>query len=209
MPHSKLHEWVDTAAAANAGIEILRRFSGGGTVVVDDATLFATLVMGREALPSVEPFPRPIMAWTEGLYAHVFKHADPKHGAFALCDNGTANTRVIQPATLKPQTMSLARASLAATRRPSPGGDGCTTPPFCGTMSHGEWHSSRHRPEAPSTARLCILYILHVEKTLHTVWQGRAHGDFLVRLKDVVDSRQEVLLGVRCALQRLGFEVQV
>lgn len=39
--------------------------------------------------------------------------------------------------------------------------------------------------------------------------QGRAHGDFLVRLKDVMDDRQAVLRGVGEALERLGFVVQV
>lgn len=157
--HSKLHEWVDAQAAASAGIEVLKRFSGGGTVVVDDATLFATLVMGREAVPHVEPFPRPIMAWTEGLYTHVFKHSNPHHGAFALRDNGTSDVvyqrsllRSSSPTNIIQITYSV-RTSLGATHRPSRGGDGCTTPPSCGTTNPSVWPCSSHRPAALSTAR--------------------------------------------------------
>lgn len=41
------------------------------------------------------------------------------------------------------------------------------------------------------------------------VVQERAHGDFLVRLKDVMDDRQAVLAGVRGALECMGFVVKV
>jgi len=56
-----------------APLSIIRRFSGGGTVVVDENTLFVTLICQSEAL-SIPPFPRPIMEWTaREIYSPLFK----------------------------------------------------------------------------------------------------------------------------------------
>lgn len=53
-------------------IPLIRRFSGGGTVVVDENTLFMTLICQADALP-ISPFPRPIMEWTAGaIYDPLF-----------------------------------------------------------------------------------------------------------------------------------------
>lgn len=53
-------------------LPLIRRFSGGGTVIIDENTLFVTLVCQTEAL-SLPPFPRPIMQWTaEKLYSPLF-----------------------------------------------------------------------------------------------------------------------------------------
>lgn len=55
-----------------APIPIIRRFSGGGTVVVNEETLFVTLICQSDALP-IPPFPHPIMQWTaDTLYAPLF-----------------------------------------------------------------------------------------------------------------------------------------
>jgi len=70
-------------AAAAAGIQVIQRFTGGGTVVVDGDTLFASLILAAADVPGVEPFPQPIMRWTERLYASVFG----RYGAFALREN--------------------------------------------------------------------------------------------------------------------------
>lgn len=52
-------------------IPVIRRFSGGGTVVIDENTLFFTLVCQSNALP-IHPFPRPLMQWTAELYRPLF-----------------------------------------------------------------------------------------------------------------------------------------
>ncbi len=39
------HELLHVSAARAAGVQVLRRFTGGGTVVVDSDTLFTTLIM--------------------------------------------------------------------------------------------------------------------------------------------------------------------
>lgn len=50
-------------------IPLIRRFSGGGTVVIDENTLFITLICRSDAL-AISPFPRSIMQWTgKHLYA--------------------------------------------------------------------------------------------------------------------------------------------
>ena len=44
-------------------IPVIRRFSGGGTVVVDENTLFVTLICQHNAL-NLHPYPQHIMQWT-------------------------------------------------------------------------------------------------------------------------------------------------
>ena len=41
------------AEAKAAGVSVIRRFSGGGTVAVDRDTVFATLVSDEATLPEV------------------------------------------------------------------------------------------------------------------------------------------------------------
>ena len=65
-------------------MSVIKRFSGGGTVAVDRDTVFGTLIMNAAALPAVECYPRPIMAWSEGFYSSVFS----PYGPFGLRDNG-------------------------------------------------------------------------------------------------------------------------
>jgi lipoate-protein ligase A len=48
------------------GIQVLRRYTGGGTVVVDKSTVFVTLIMNSFDI-DCRPYPREIMAWTEGM----------------------------------------------------------------------------------------------------------------------------------------------
>ncbi|HSX12840.1 MAG TPA: lipoate--protein ligase family protein [Chlamydiales bacterium] len=52
-------------------IPVIRRFSGGGTVVVDEETLFITFIFSKNAL-DVSPFPESIMRWSADLYADAW-----------------------------------------------------------------------------------------------------------------------------------------
>lgn len=56
-------------------IPIIRRFSGGGTVIVDESTIFVTLICGSRAVP-IASFPKQILGWAGDLYKPVFKDAD-------------------------------------------------------------------------------------------------------------------------------------
>ena len=69
----QLERLVHVEAAAARGASVLRRFSGGGTVVVDAGTLFAGFVLNQSDVAPARPlFPRDIMRWSEGVYAPVF-----------------------------------------------------------------------------------------------------------------------------------------
>lgn len=53
-------------------IPVLRRFSGGGTVIVDENTLFITFIFSKHALP-IAPFPESILRWSADLYAAAWQ----------------------------------------------------------------------------------------------------------------------------------------
>lgn len=56
-------------------IPLIRRFSGGGTVVVDEKTHFFTLI-GNRSLLDFPCYPEKLMLWTEELYAPAFSGVD-------------------------------------------------------------------------------------------------------------------------------------
>merc|ERR1711903_31110 len=65
-------EMLEEEAVVTTGARILKRFSGGGTVVADADTVFVSLIMDQEAVAGVPAFPRPLMEWSEGLYRPLF-----------------------------------------------------------------------------------------------------------------------------------------
>ena len=67
----KPHELVDTDKAKALQLPIIKRFSGGGTVVVDESTLFVTFIFQKKD-HSFQAYPEPIMKWSEGIYKSVF-----------------------------------------------------------------------------------------------------------------------------------------
>ncbi len=62
----KVEECVDRFKAKDLGLPLIRRFSGGGTVVVDQGTTFFTLIGSGIRLP------RELMAFTENLLKPLF-----------------------------------------------------------------------------------------------------------------------------------------
>ena len=63
---------VHTAHAKRDGVPLLKRFSGGGTVLVGEGTVFVTFVCAGGAVPELPRlFPRELMAWTGLFYAPV------------------------------------------------------------------------------------------------------------------------------------------
>ena len=82
----KVEELVHVDKAKAAGMQVIKRFSGGGTVVVDGDTVFSTLILQAAAVPGVECYPRPIMRWSEDFYRPVFG----AHGDFSLREHGVA-----------------------------------------------------------------------------------------------------------------------
>ncbi len=54
-------------------LQVIRRFSGGGTVVIDQKTIFVTFIFNSSAL-EITPYPQQIMSWTEKIYQPIFKN---------------------------------------------------------------------------------------------------------------------------------------
>jgi len=69
----KKEELVDCERVSQAGIPLIKRFSGGGTVIVDEETLFVTLICQQD-LFSFPAYPEPILRWHEALYQDAFQH---------------------------------------------------------------------------------------------------------------------------------------
>lgn len=67
----QVEQWVNREEVERQGLPVYRRFSGGGTVVVDPNTLFVTFVGRRDFLPCA-PFPERVMRWTASIYAEAF-----------------------------------------------------------------------------------------------------------------------------------------
>lgn len=83
----KIGELVDVDHMMKNPIGLVRRYTGGGTVVVDKSTLFATFIMNSKDVDS-QPYPRDIMAWSEKIYGPVFAKVGGEKGrAFALREN--------------------------------------------------------------------------------------------------------------------------
>ena len=62
-------------------IPIVQRFSGGGTVIVDESTLLTTFIFSKEAL-NIPAFPEPILHWSTDLYTAAWRIP-----AFRLAEN--------------------------------------------------------------------------------------------------------------------------
>ncbi len=49
-------------------IPVIKRFSGGGTVIVDENTLFISFLIAKSSC-DISPYPEPILRWSAELYA--------------------------------------------------------------------------------------------------------------------------------------------
>ena len=68
----KADQLVHLGAARDAHVSLLRRYSGGGTVIADHNTVFASLIVAPGAVPDIPAFPEPIMRWSESFYRPLF-----------------------------------------------------------------------------------------------------------------------------------------
>ncbi len=71
----KADELIDHEKLSASPIPVIKRFSGGGTVVVDQETIFISFLCQKE-LHDFAPYPEPIMKWTEGIYKEAFNLPD-------------------------------------------------------------------------------------------------------------------------------------
>ena len=67
----KPQELIESSKAKQLNVPIIQRFSGGGTVVVDENTLFVTFLCNKEEF-SFPSYPERIMKWSELFYQKAF-----------------------------------------------------------------------------------------------------------------------------------------
>ncbi|KAG0497883.1 hypothetical protein HPP92_002574 [Vanilla planifolia] len=79
-------ELIDIELLLQDRIPVIRRFTGGGTVVVDNKTIFVTFICNKDAIIGLQPYPRPIMSWSGHFYEKVFNG----FGNFHLKENDYA-----------------------------------------------------------------------------------------------------------------------
>ncbi|GAB2269997.1 hypothetical protein Dimus_004912 [Dionaea muscipula] len=79
----KTSELLEVNLVLQDEIPVIRRFSGGGTVIVDHGTVFVTFICNKDAVSGLQPYPQPIMVWSGLLYDEVFKRV----GSFRLREN--------------------------------------------------------------------------------------------------------------------------
>ncbi len=78
-------EVVNLPLATKDKIPLIKRFSGGGTVFVDEDTLFVTFIFQKKS-HSFEPFPKSILDWVGSLFKQTLSlpHFSIKENDFAL-----------------------------------------------------------------------------------------------------------------------------
>ncbi|XP_073022078.1 uncharacterized protein [Primulina eburnea] len=76
-------ELLDTESVLRDGIPVIRRYTGGGTVIVDHGTIFVTFICNKGAISGLQSYPQPIMSWSSLLYKEVFQGI----GDFTLREN--------------------------------------------------------------------------------------------------------------------------
>lgn len=68
----KSEELIDHNKLSQHPIPVIRRFSGGGTVVVDEDTLFVSFLC-QNNLHDFSPYPEPILRWSAELYKQALQ----------------------------------------------------------------------------------------------------------------------------------------
>lgn len=69
---NKIEELVNISNVKKDPIQIIRRFTGGGSVFVDQNTVFVTFIFSKNIL-NIDLFPESIIKWSESFYKKVFE----------------------------------------------------------------------------------------------------------------------------------------
>ncbi len=77
----KVPELVDTEKAREDNVLLIKRFSGGGTVIVDEDTLFSSFIFQKKTF-DFPAFPEHILRWTADFYKEALKIEE-----FSLIEN--------------------------------------------------------------------------------------------------------------------------
>ena len=108
---------LDAVQLKKRPVPVVRRFTGGGTVVVNGGVVVTSLIVDK-GCEACAPFPRDIMKWTESIYRKAFSQMIDSD-QFAL----------------RTTTTSFRIGRSAATRSPSSRTSGSTTRVSCGTLT--------------------------------------------------------------------------
>jgi lipoate-protein ligase A len=68
----KPEELIHIPKAQQLGVPVIQRFSGGGTVIIDENTLFITFVLNKKEC-SFQGYPEQILKWSESLYKEALQ----------------------------------------------------------------------------------------------------------------------------------------
>ncbi|QDZ19545.1 BPL/LPL catalytic domain-containing protein [Chloropicon primus] len=68
----KEEKLVDVDVARHQGVDLVKRFTGGGTVVLDEGSILVSLICEADRTPDVPLFPRPLMRWSKEFYDPIF-----------------------------------------------------------------------------------------------------------------------------------------
>lgn len=79
----QVDELIDVAKARSLNIPIIKRFSGGGTVIVDEETLFITFICQKDSHP-FPAYPEPILKWSASLYEKAFPFISLKENDYVI-----------------------------------------------------------------------------------------------------------------------------
>lgn len=80
----KPEELIESQELVNNPMPVIRRFSGGGTVVVEENTLFVTFILSKEHF-DLGTCPKRLLDWTGLIYHELFSHT-----AFQIRENDYA-----------------------------------------------------------------------------------------------------------------------
>jgi lipoate-protein ligase A len=79
----KVEELVDREKTAAANVPVIKRFSGGGTVIVDEETIFFTFIC-QKSLHPFPAYPEPILKWSADFYQAAFPALSLRENDYAI-----------------------------------------------------------------------------------------------------------------------------
>lgn len=79
----KPKQLVDVQNCKKDGIDLVKRFTGGGTVYIDRKTSIISFIINKEAAPSTTS-PPSVMQWAANIYDPVFASEDKSNPQFLL-----------------------------------------------------------------------------------------------------------------------------
>lgn len=85
---AKIDDVISKDALKNNPLPLIRRFSGGGTVFVDESTFFTSFILQKGTL-SIPADPKGIVGWGETFYKHAWQNNRfiAKEGDFTIDGN--------------------------------------------------------------------------------------------------------------------------